>query len=153
MFYRTIATMLLLAGKAYAVDPATDACSLLSPAAISKALGQTYSAPEKTVAPRPFANTNQGTDCHYKSGSHELLLRVYVDPTPAASTDLFVRLKQFFGGGSTVVSGLGDEAYLDKQQAIHVRKGKVRYFIQQSQSTPTRVQNVKTLSTQVAGEL
>jgi hypothetical protein len=153
MFYRTLATMLLLAGTAYAADPATDAGSLLSPAAISKALGQTYSAPEKSVAPRPFPNTNQGTDCFFKSGGHQLWLRVYVDPSPAASTELFARLKQFYGAGSTDVSGLGDEAYLDKQQAIHVRKGKVRYYINQSESTPTREQNVKTLATQVAGQL
>jgi hypothetical protein len=27
------------------------------------------------------------------------------------------------------VSGVGDEAYLDKEKGLHVRKGKVRYFL------------------------
>jgi hypothetical protein len=58
-----------------------------------------------------------------------LFFRVYVDPSPSASADLFAKLKTYFGKGSTEVSGLGDEAYIDKDQGLHVRKGKVRYFL------------------------
>jgi len=57
------------------------------------------------------------------------LLRAYVDPSPSAAADLFARLKTFFGKGSTAVTGVGDEAYLDKDRGLHARKGKVRFFI------------------------
>ena len=63
----------------------------------------------------------------YESGGHSLLFRAYVDPS--ASADLFAKLKTYFGSGSTEVSGVGDEAYLDKTHGLHVRKGKVRYFL------------------------
>ena len=125
-----IAVLLLVACSgelASAAEP--DLCSLIPPTVLSKTLGKTYGAPKKTVAPRPFANTNEGTDCTYESGGSSFLFRIYVDPSPSASTDLFARLKGFFGRGSKDVSGMGDEAYLDKGGALHVRKGKVRYFL------------------------
>jgi len=114
---------------ARAAEPPSDLCSLLPSAAVSKTLGRAYGSPEKRVAPRPFPNTNQGTDCTYGSGFNSLLFRVYVDPSPSASADLFAKLKNYFGSGSTAVSGVGDEAYLDKEKGLHVRKGKVRYFL------------------------
>jgi len=70
---------------ARATEPPTDLCSLLPAAVLSKAVGQTYGAPTATVAPRPFPNTNEGTDCTYKSGEHSFLFRVYVDPSASAS--------------------------------------------------------------------
>jgi hypothetical protein len=54
---------------------------------------------------------------------------VYPDPSPSASADLFRKLKSYFGTDSKDVSGVGDEAYLDKFGDLHVRKGKVRYFL------------------------
>lgn len=114
---------------AKAAEPPSDLCSLLPSATVSKALGQTYGSPKKTVAPRPFPNTNQGTDCSCESGGHSLLFRIYVDPSPSASTELFAKLKLYFGTGSTEVPGIGDLAYLDKLKGLHVRKGKVRYFL------------------------
>jgi hypothetical protein len=114
---------------ARATEPPIDLCSLLPAAVLSKAVGQTYGAPTATVAPRPFPNTNQGTDCTYKSGEHSFLFRVYVDPSASASAELFAKLKSYFGRGSTDVSGVGDEAYLDKLGDLHVRKGKVRFFL------------------------
>ena len=112
-----------------AAEPASDLCSLLPVAVVNKTLGKTYDAPLKTVAPRPYANTAEGTDCTYQSKSGNLLFRVYFDPSPAAAVDLFARLRNFFGKGSTPVVGVGDEAYLDAQHGLHVRKGKVRFFI------------------------
>ena len=114
---------------ARAAEPPSDLCSLLPAAAVSKALGGTYGTPKSKVAPRPFPNTNQGTDCIYESGGHSLLFRAYVDPSPSAATELFAKLKMYFGTGSTAVSGVGDEAYLDKTHGLHVRKGKVRFFL------------------------
>src|SRR5262249_50409971 len=100
---------------AKAADAPADPCSLLTPAAVSTALGDTFGAPQKSVAPRPFANTVQGTDCHYATanGRHELLFRVYFDHSAAEATDLHARLKMFFGAGSTAAA-VGDEAYFDK---------------------------------------
>lgn len=110
-------------------EPPSDLCSLLPAATVSKTLKNSYDSPKSSVAPRPFRNTNEGTDCKYGSGLGLLLFRVYVDPSPSASADLFAKLKTYFGKGSTEVSGLGDEAYLDKDHGLHVRKGKVRYFL------------------------
>jgi len=114
---------------ARAAEPPSSLCSLLPSAMVSKTLGYAYGSPTESIAPRPFRNTNEGTDCKYGSGLRLLLFRVYVDPSPSASADLFAKLKSYLGDGSTIVSGVGDEAYLDKERGLHVRKGKVRYFL------------------------
>ena len=57
------------------------------------------------------------------------MFRVYVDSSASASADLFAKLKSYFRSGSKDVSGVGDEAYLDKLGDLHVRKGRVRYFL------------------------
>lgn len=135
--------------QARAAEPPSDLCSLLPAATVSKTLGQTYGSPKNSVAPRPFPNTNQGTDCTYESGGHSLLFRVYVDPSSPASADLFAKLKMYFGSGSTPVSGVGDEAYMDKLHGLHVRKGKVRYFLDGA-GTPKQKTD---LAVGVAGQL
>ncbi len=127
-----VAAILLFAcfsEAARAAEPPSDLCSLLPAATVGKTLKRAYDSPQKSVAPRPFRNTNEGTDCKYGSGLNLVLLRVYVDPSPSASADLFAKLKSYFKDGSTDVSGVGDEAYLDKDHGLHVRKGKVRYFL------------------------
>jgi hypothetical protein len=128
-----VVALLLVAGSgelARAAEPPSDLCSLLPAAVVSKkTLRHAYDSPTKKVAPRPFRNTNEGTDCVYGPMMSRMLFRVYVDPSPSASADLFAKLKSYFGEGSTAVSGIGDEAYLDKDQRLHVRKGKVRYFL------------------------
>jgi len=73
----------------------------------------------------------------------------YVDPSPSASAELFGRLKDFFGKGSTPVSGIGDECYLDTRHGLHVRKGKVRYFV----SGAATDKQLKELASGVAGQL
>lgn len=109
----------------------THLCSLLPAAVVGRTLGQTYGAPQESVAPRPFANTNTGTDCNYDATgtpARKLWFRIYVDPSPSAATDLFTRLKLFYSP-PTAVSKLGDEAYFDPQHALHVRKGRVRFYL------------------------
>ena len=125
-----------------------DPCSLLSAADLNQALGGNVGAPTKSVAPRPFANTVEGTDCHYDTGHKGLLFRIYFDPSPGAATDLFARLKMFYSPPRPV-PGLGDEAYFDKNHGLHVRKGNVRYFLQGS---ATEVQ-LTALGQRVAGQL
>ena len=127
----------------------SDLCSLLPPAVISKTFGYPYDSPKEKVAPRPFRNTNEGTDCVYGSGLRLLLFRVYVDSSPSESTDLFAKLKSYLGDGSTIVSGVGDEAYLDKERGLNVRKGKVRYFLDGA-GTPKQKNE---LAVAIAGQL
>jgi len=143
----------IAAQRARATDPPADPCSLLTSAQLSSALGEPYILPQKSVAPRPFANTAQGTDCLYKSGQDQVLLRVYFDASAAQATELHARLKMFFGKDSTPAS-VGDEAYVDKNAAIHVRKGNVRYFLSISHGdTPSGQKQVLALAGLVAAEL
>lgn len=143
------------AQRTWATDAPADPCSLLTAAQVSGLLGEKYGAPQMSVAPRPFMNTAQGTDCQYKaaSGRDQVLLRVYFDASAAQATDLHARLKKFFGKGSTSAS-VGDEAYVDRSDAIHVRKGNVRYFLTISHgNTPSGREQILSLAAQVAGEL
>ncbi|MGA7245797.1 MAG: hypothetical protein WBX19_21620 [Terracidiphilus sp.] len=145
------AGLLAIACTAPAAKAATapaDPCSLLTAAQVSSAMGATYSAPQKTVAPRPYANTVQGTDCTYSGGGDKLLFRIYFDPSPADATDLFAKLKMFYSP-PTPVPNLGDEAYFDPRHGIHVRKGNVRFFL----SGGDDEKPLTALATQVAGQL
>ena len=141
--------------RALAIDSPQDPCSLLTAAQVSSTLGDKYGAPEKSAAPRPFANSVQGTDCQYKavSGQGQVLFRVYFDASAAQATDLHTRLKMFFGKDSTPAN-VGDEAYVDKNDAIHVRKGNARYFLLISHGgTPDGRKQVLALATLVSSEL
>jgi hypothetical protein len=134
----------------------TDLCALLPAAGVSKTLGQTYDAPQESVAPRPFPGTNTGTDCNYESkgANGKLWFRIYVDPSAPAATDLFAKLKLYYSP-PTAVPKLGDEAYLDPQHALHVRKGKVRFYLNLSpvgDATATEKQ-LESLAGQVIGGL
>lgn len=139
--------------SARAADPPADLCSLLPAADVSKTVGQVFNAPEKSVAPRPYADTNTGTDCNYRSKSGgKLWFRAYVDPSPAAATDLFARLSKFYAP-PTPVSGIGDEAYFDPQHALHVRKGKVRFYLNLSPVGASTEKQVKDLAAAVIARL
>lgn len=146
-----VAGLLAVAGSvplASAAAAPSDPCSLLSATQVSSAMGSTYAAPQKSVAPRPFANTVQGTDCTYSGAGGSLLFRIYFDPSPAAATDLFAKLKMFYSP-PTPVPNLGDEAYFDPRHGIHVRKGNVRFFL----SSGDNEKPLTALATQVAGQL
>lgn len=137
---------------AIAAEPPSDLCSLLPAADVNKVLGATYGAPQKSVAPRPYANTVEGTDCNYHSGNSKLWFRAYADPSPAEAKDLFARLRTFYSP-ATPVSGIGDEAYFDRQHAIHVRKGRVRYYLNLSPTGAATEKQLKELATEVANKL
>jgi len=140
--------------QARATEPPSDLCSLLAAAEVSKMLGQAYDSPQKSVAPRPFPNTAAGTDCNYLAKGSKLWFRAYVDPSPSTAADLFSKLSKFFGP-QTPITGLGDEAYLDRQHGLHVRKGKVRFFInlEPMDFTPAIENQLKDLASRVAGRL
>lgn len=140
--------------SAKANEPPADLCSLLPAADVSKTLGRTYDAPQESVAPRPYANTAEGTDCNYPSKGSKLWFRAYVDPSPDAATGLFKKLGMFYQP-QTPVAGIGDEAYFDGQHAIHVRKGKVRFYLNLHPlgSPAAAEKQLKDLATLVAGKL
>jgi hypothetical protein len=122
----------------------------------SNALGHAVSAPSAKVAPRPYKDTVQGTDCLYKSesGRQSAMFRIYFDPSLSQAKDLFGRLGAFFGE-HTAAPGIGDDAYVDSQHALHARKGNVRFFIEVNGlgSSPSREKMVKSLGAAVAGRL
>ena len=140
--------------SARATEPPADLCSLLPAAEVSKTLGRVYDAPQKSVAPRPYAGTAEGTDCNYLAKGNKLWFRAYVDSSAAEATDLFARLSKFYGP-PTPVSGLGDEAYFDKNRALHVRKGKVRFYLNLDAApfTAANEKQLKDLGSRVVGRL
>jgi hypothetical protein len=58
-------------------------------------------------------------------------------------------------GTPTPVKGVGDEAYFDKEHAIHVRKGKVRYYLNlsSSENSAAKEKQLTELAKEVAGKL
>jgi hypothetical protein len=153
------ATTLLLAAFnaqwARATTSPADPCSLLPVATLSSTVQATYVAPTSTVAPRPYANTVAGTDCHYapKGSGSSLLFRIYFDSSSSDATGLFAKLK-FFYSPATPVAGVGDEAYFDPRKAIHVLKGNVRFYLELGNAdSPAAQQQITTLATTIAGQL
>ena len=147
-----LASSATLASKAPA-----DPCSLLPAADVSKVLGHEFAAPQSTVAPRPYKNTAQGTDCLYKSksGRGSLLFRVYFDASPAESAELQAKLKMFYGT-PTPVPGVGDETYMDSKHALHERKGNVRFYLELAgvdSPGPTKDKQLATLATAIGGRI
>jgi hypothetical protein len=144
------------AQTARASSAPADPCSLLPATAVSNAIGQTFGSPKKSVAPSPYANTVQGTDCTYNSSgnSSTLLFRVYFDPSAAEATGLFAKLKMFYSP-STPVPGVGDETYSDRNQALHARKGNVRFYLEldSKSADSSKGAQLRTLAGLVAGEL
>jgi hypothetical protein len=144
--------------SARAAEPPADVCSLLPAAEVNTTLGQAYNSPQKSVAPRPFANTAEGTDCSYRpkgATQSTLLFRAYFDPSPSAAADLFTRLSKFYGT-PTPIAGLGDTAYFDEAHGLHVRKGNVRFYINldpMGTFTPTLEKKLKDLAGLVSGRL
>ncbi len=131
--------LLVLASAAVTASATTapsDPCSLLAASAVNTATsGGSYGTPQSTVAPKPYPSSGPGADCHYADGSHSLLFRIYFDSSPDVATGLFNQLKMFFPPESSP-SGPWDDAYFDRQNGLHVRKGNVRFFLSGHPSNP-----------------
>jgi hypothetical protein len=147
----------LASPAAFASKAPADPCSLLPAADVSKVLGHEFAAPLSSVAPRPYKNTAQGTDCLYKSksGRGSLVFRVYFDASPAESAELQSKLKMFYGT-PTPVPGVGDETYIDSKHALHERKGNVRFYLELSGvdgSAATKDKQLATLASAIGGRI
>lgn len=141
-----------------AKDPPSDACTMLPAAQLAKVLEQPFGSPLKTVAPAAFRNSPEGTDCTYKTekgSSRTLLFRIYVESSAAAAKETFNKLSPFYAP-NTPVTGPWDSAYLDRSHAIHVQKGKARYYLNLNPigaDTAKADKQLKDLATWVAGQL
>jgi len=135
---------------AYAAPPA-DACSMLTPAQIQKVLGQPFGAPRESKWPPAYGKQPWGTQCTYtsqKGPDTKVTFIVYIEQTPAAAKQTFDKLSMWFPAKSK--PAIGDAAYMDNSHAIHVLKGKVRYYIS---IAPANEKQVKDLATAVAGRI
>ena len=131
--------------------PQTGGCSLLTPAQIQKVLGQTFGAPEETKAPPAYGQQPWGSNCSYSSQTGSkvaVTFIVYVDASPAEAKQTFDKLSMWYEPKSK--PSIGDSAYIDSHGAIHVLKGKVRYFIS---IDPGNEKQSKDLATDVASRI
>jgi hypothetical protein len=114
---------------ASAKEPSTG-CALLPVSELQKVLGGSFGAPASSVATPAFAGLPPGTHCEYTaaSGGGEVVFIVYVDPSAATAKDTFQKLVPYYSVTSSPPH-LGDTAYIDRNNAIHVLQGKVRFYI------------------------
>lgn len=119
-----------MAGSALANEPPSNLCSLLAPSQLEKSLGQPFAAPQKSTAPAAFAGQPSGTQCEYvaqKGQAIKVSFIAYVDPSETQAKQTFDRLAAYYQPKSK--PAVGDSAYFDAHHAIHVLKGKVRFYI------------------------
>lgn len=117
-------------------EPPSDLCALLPTSQFEKVLQETYDPPSKSAAPVAFRGGVSGTECDYRTDSfrtgkglpRKISFIIYVDPSTAVAKDTFDKLSAFYAP-NTPVPGVGDAAYRDSGDAVHVLKGKVRYYI------------------------
>jgi hypothetical protein len=131
---------------AYAASPS--GCSMLTPAQIQKTVGQPFGTPTETKAPPAYGRQPWGAHCEYKSKNApdvRVTFIVYVDASASEAKQTFDRLSMWFPAKSK--PAIGDAAYIDKSGAIHVLKGKVRYYIS---IDPANEKQLKDLATTVA---
>jgi hypothetical protein len=125
---------------------------------LAKVLEQPFGPATKAIAPSAFPSSPTGTDCTFrteKGPERELLFRIYVESSPGAAKETFNKLSAYYGP-NTAVTGNWDTAYLDAAHAIHVQKGRVRYYLNLdpigTDAAKTEKQ-LKDLATLVAGQL
>jgi hypothetical protein len=108
-----------------------DACSLLTPTQLEKILGQPFELSDRTLAPATAQGQPAGRECDYtaqKGGSRKVVLIAFVDGSAAQAREIYDKLSLWLSPKSKV-AGTWDVAYMDDNHAIHVLKGKVRYYI------------------------
>jgi hypothetical protein len=120
----------LSATSVFAKDPPLDLCSLLTPAQLGKTLNQPFGPADKSTAPSPFRGMPSGMHCEYpaqKGVAVKVVFIAYADPSETQAKQTFDKLAMWYTPESK--PAVGDSAYVDSKGAIHVLKGRVRYYI------------------------
>lgn len=150
----TTAFLILGASNArytYAAPQQGPGCSLLTPAQIQKVLGQPFGAPMMGAWPPAFGAQPWGSQCRYSSqkGPHmAVTFIVYLDASSSEAKQTFDKLTMWFAPKSK--PAIGDSAYIDTKGAIHVLKGKVRYYISLD---PKNEKQMEDLATSIAARI
>lgn len=138
------------ARSAFAAPP-TDNCALLTPAQIQKVLGQPFGSPGESKWPPAYGKQPWGTQCQYasqKGPETTVTFIVYFEQTAVVAKQTFDKLSMWFPAKSK--PAIGDSAYMDNSHAIHVLKGKVRYYIS---IDPANEKQVKDLAASIAARI
>ncbi len=112
-------------------EPAPDFCSLLPISHLEKVYEQPFGPVEKTTPPPATSNVTSATECDYNSqrkGQRKIVFIVFEDTSAAAAKENFHRFMTMFGT-TGLLDNVGDLAYTDSNQAIHVLRGRLRYYI------------------------
>lgn len=147
-----IGALVLATAGVPAARASANECSPLTPVQIQKVLGQPFGEPNKAQAPPAFGKQPWGKHCTYGSqnGTHVTVdFIIYTDASAAEAKQTFDRLMIWFPAKSKP-SGIGDSAYIDSRGAIHVLKGKTRYFLS---INPGNENQLKDLASSLATQL
>jgi hypothetical protein len=141
-----------------AKEPPSDSCSLLPASQLQKTLRQSFGTPQRGTAPAAYPGLPSGTECDYRSPqgfARMVVFIAYVDPSPALAKQTFDKLSTYFAPKSRR-AGIGDSAYIDDAYAIHVLKGRMRYYINIvpiGTFTPEKEQQLRDLAAWVAAQI
>ena len=140
------------ASRAAYAAPTADNCALLTPAQIQKVLGQPFGAPAEGKWPPAYGKQPWGTQCQYdsqkKGPETKVTFIVYFEQTAGEAKQTFDKLSMWFPAKSK--PAIGDSAYMDNSHAIHVLKGKVRYYIS---IDPANEKQAKDLAASIAARI
>lgn len=134
----------------YAAPPASG-CSMLTPAQIQKVLGEPFGAPQEGKWPPAYGKQPWGTQCRYasqKGPNTKVTFIVYIEQSAAEAKQTFDKLSLWFPAKSK--PAIGDSAYMDTSHAIHVLKGKVRFYIS---IDPANEKQAKDLAASIAARI
>ena len=113
------------APPAASAAPTADLCSLLPSSEIARVLGQPFGAPDKIDAPPAYRSQSSGSNCAYRAQkrAHVLVTFIaYADSSTSEAKQTFEKLAWFYKPVSR--PAIGDSAYIDAKQAIHVARAK-----------------------------
>jgi hypothetical protein len=108
----------------------SNVCGLLSTSELQTVTGVSWSAPSMLGFPDGVPEL-VAEDCKYTANDGSgMVFIIYADPSVTDAVTNFANFKKEFGDQNDVnLSGQGDEAYIDSNNAIHVRKANVRFYI------------------------
>ena len=108
-----------------------DVCSLLTPTQLERVLGQPFQLSGRSLAPASSPGEPAGQECDYttqRGVTRKVVFIAFIHPSSAQARETYDELSRWLTP-KVKIAGLGDGAYVDDNHAIHVVKGKVRYYI------------------------